>query len=249
MSARKIGGYLATLLALAGLWALATSGRLVSDQVLPSFPEMAAALADLLADGQIAGNVGSTVLRIVLSFIIGVLLGLPLGALLWRVPPVSTALQPYLAAIYSVPLVVFYPFFLVLLGINDWPVVLLTAVMTTIPIVLSTQIGLDHAPAVLINVGRSLERTPAQIFRQIRLPAAWPSILGGIKLSMVYAVVGVVSMEFVAAQRGLGSRIRYYYEIFDVGSMYVFILLTLLVSGCCIGAVLAVEGVTMNGRS
>ena len=42
-------------------------------------------------------------------------------------------------------------------------------------------------------------------------------ILAGLKLSMVYAVVGVVAMEFIAAQVGLGARIQYYYEAFDVG--------------------------------
>ena len=245
---RKAGIYLATIVALVGLWALATGSGAVSDQVLPGLPDLAEAAGDLLADHQIWGNLGSSVLRILLSFACGVALGLPLGGLLWRAPALDGALRPYLAAIYSVPLVVFYPFCLVLLGLNDWPVVVLTTVMTTVPIALNTRIGLDAAPRVLVNVARALERTPAQIFRQVRLPAAWPSILGGLKLSMVYAVVGVVSMEFVAAQGGLGNRIQHYYETFDVAAMYVFILLTLLVSGACILAVLAFEGMTMHGR-
>jgi NitT/TauT family transport system permease protein len=246
---RKVAGYGATLLVLGGLWVLVTATGLVSDQILPPVPDLADAAQQLQSDGQLTTNLASTALRIVLSFALGVVLGIPLGSLLWRVPFIGAALRPYLSAIYSVPLVVFYPFFVVTLGINDWPVVLLTAVMTTIPIALNTQIGLATAPGVLLNVGRSLERTSLQVFRQIRLPAAWPNILGGIKLSMVYAVVGVVSMEFVAAHDGLGNRIQYFYETFDVASMYVFILLTLLLSGCCIGGVLAIESITTHGRS
>lgn len=65
---------------------------------------------------------------------------------------------------------------------------------------------------------------------------------------MVYAVVGVVAMEFIAAQDGLGTRIQYYYETFNVSSMYAFIVLTILLSGACVGLVLAVEALTMRGR-
>lgn len=244
----KTGGYVATIVVVVAVWTLVTFAGWVSAQTLPGPLEVADAMQTLASAGELWSNLASTLFRILLSFAIGLILGIPLGAALWRFPRAGGALRPYLAASYSVPLVVFYPFFLVVLGLNDWPVVLLTAVMTTIPIALNTSLGLQSAPKVLVNVGKSMERTPAQIFRQILLPAAWPYMLAGIKLSIVYGVVGVVSLEFVAAQAGLGNRIQYYYEIFDPPSMYAFIILTLLLSGVGVGLVLLAEALTMRGR-
>lgn len=244
----KTAGYVATVAAVVAVWALVTDAGWVSAQTLPSLPDVVDAIRTLASTGEVWSNLASTLFRILLSFVTGLILGIPLGGALWRFPRVGGAIRPYLSASYSVPMVVFYPFFLVVLGLNDWPVVALTTVMTTIPICLNTYLGLQSVPQVLVNVGKSLERTPAQIFRQVLLPAAWPDILAGIKLSMVYGVVGVVSLEFVAAQAGLGNRIQYYYEIFDVSSMYAFIILTLLLSGVCVGLVLTVETLTMRGR-
>lgn len=203
----RAGGYIAAVAVIVAIWMLVTSAGWVSTQTLPSVPSVADAIGTLAAQGQVFVNLAVTLFRILLSFALGLILGIPLGGVMWRFPYVSRALRPYLSAAYSVPLVIFYPFLLVVLGLNDWPVVVLTAVMTTIPVSLNTHVGLGSARPVLVNVGRSLERTPWQIFRQILFPAAWPDILAGIKLSMVYAVVGVVAMEFIAAQDGLGTRI------------------------------------------
>lgn len=247
--AARIGAYLATLAVVVGIWFLITDGGMVSAQTLASPQQVWSAIGTLNAQGQVWSSVGATSLRILLSFVGGLVLGIPLGSVLWRFPSVGRAVKPYLSASYSIPLVVFYPMLLVLIGINDWPVVILTVVMTTIPIALNTSLGLTNTPRVLVNVGRMLERSPGEIFRQVRLPAAWPDIIAGMKLSIVYAVVGVVAMEFVAANTGLGNRIQYYYEAFNVSAMYAFILLTLLLAGVCVWLVLFVEAVTMRGRS
>lgn len=244
----KTGGYLATVVALIAIWFLVTRPGWVSNQILPAPGDVLGAVGPLASSGELQSSLGTTLFRILMSFFLGVVLGVPLGGFAWRFPSAGQAMRPYLAASYSVPLVVFYPFFLVVFGINDWPVIALTAVMTTVPVCLNTYIGLQAAPKVLVNVGRSLERTPSQIFRQILLPSAWPHTLAGIKLSMVYAVVGVVALEFIAAQAGLGNRIQYYYETFDPDSMYVFIVLTLLLAGFCVALIVGVEAITMHGR-
>jgi NitT/TauT family transport system permease protein len=244
----RAGGYVLTLVVVVAAWFFVTDDGLVPASTLASPTTVWTAIRGLSASGEIWSNVWTTLFRILLSFAIGCIAGIPLGALLWRFPRIGDSVRPYLAASYSIPLVVFYPMLLVVMGLNDWPVVLLTSVMTTIPISLNTALGLATAPPVLVNVARMMERSPQQIFRQVRLPAAWPDVLAGMKLSMVYAVVGVVAMEFVAASKGLGNRIQFYYESFAVASMYAFILLTLVLTGLCISLVLILEAVTTRGR-
>ena len=144
----KTGGYVATVAVVVAVWALVTRAHWVSAQTLPSLPDVVNATQTLASAGEVWSNLASTLFRILLSVAIGLILGIPLGGVLWRFPRVGGAIRPYLSASYSVPLVVFYPFFLVVLGLNDWPVVVLTTVMTTIPICLNTYLGLQSAPKV-----------------------------------------------------------------------------------------------------
>jgi NitT/TauT family transport system permease protein len=54
---------------------------------------------------------------------------------------------------------------------------------------------------------RSLAATKWQILLKVRLPAALPSIMSGIKITAGVAVIGIVVGEFVASDRGLGKII------------------------------------------
>lgn len=241
-------GYAATIIAVVAIWALVTQAGWISDQTLPRVTNVIDALDNLSAHGALWPNVERTAVRILLSFTAGFLLGIPFGGLLWIFPTMGKITRPYLVASYAVPTVVFYPFFLVVFGINDWPVVVLTAIITMIPICLNTYIGLQSVPRVLVNVARGFERTSLQAFKQVLLPAAWPHILAGMRLSMVYAVASVVSLEFVAAQSGIGNRVQYYYETFDVDSMYGYIVITFVLAGVAVGLVFLLDFVTMRGR-
>jgi NitT/TauT family transport system permease protein len=244
----KATQYLLTLATAMALWALVTYAGWVSDQTLATPAQVLSAFRSLSAAGEVWPQLLTTLSRILLAFVMGCILGIPLGGVLYRFRGLESALGPYLAASYSVPLVVFYPFLIVLLGINDWPVVLLTAVTTTIPIALNSAQGLRAAPRVFLHIAQAFEFPASVVFRKVLLPSAWPDVLAGMKLSMVYSVVGVVSMEFIAANSGLGNRIQYYYEAFNVPSMYVFIALTLLLAGVCVSVLLLLEELTMSGR-
>lgn len=240
--------YLLTIMVLVAIWWLVTATGIAGPQVLAGPGPVLSAARSLAAQGQLWPNVGDTALRILASVLMGCVAGVLLGSLLWRIPVAWSALRQYLAASYAVPLVVFYPTLLVLLGINDWPIVLLTTVMTTIPVALNTTLGLHGVAPVLVHMSRTTGRGPARTFWQVRLPAAWPAILGGIKLSVVYGVVGVVAMEFLAGNSGLGNAIQANYEQFNVPAMDVSVVAAVVLSAVFIGAALLLEVTTSRGH-
>jgi NitT/TauT family transport system permease protein len=51
---------------------------------------------------------------------------------------------------------------------------------------------------------RSMGGTRWQAFRKVRLPSALPSIFGGFKVAITFAVVGTIVAEFVGSDHGLG---------------------------------------------
>jgi NitT/TauT family transport system permease protein len=198
--------------------------------VLPSPSRIFEAGGKEISDGPFLDDARATILALTLSVVIGLVLGGLAGYLFWRKQVIGKIFEPYLVSFYTVPLVVFYPMLIVMIGLNQWPIVLLGSVMAAIPMALNTWVGLTGVRSVYLNLARSLCLTRRQMVRQVALPAAAPMIIAGATLAAIYALIGVVAMEFMVAQQGLGYRIRYRYESFDNNGMYFYIVAVLVLS-------------------
>jgi NitT/TauT family transport system permease protein len=181
----------------------------------------------LLGDGTFWGDAARSALEIAGSVLFGVLLGALLGVLFWKAPTVGRIFEPYLVAFYSVPLVLFYPVLIVLIGINVWSVIVIGTVMAAIPMAVNTWVGLSGIRPVYLKLARSVGCTPAQTLARVAVPAAAPMLFAGLRLGTSYALIGVIAMEFTTAQAGLGYRIRYLYESFETAQMYAYVLVVL----------------------
>jgi NitT/TauT family transport system permease protein len=198
--------------------------------VLPSPFTILEAGRTEISEGPFLGDAGATLLAFFLSVVLGIVLGGLAGYLFWRKEFLGKIFEPYLVSFYTVPLVVFYPMLLVIVGLNQWPIVILGSIMAAIPMALNTWVGLSGVRKVYLDLARSLTLTRRQTVRQVALPAAAPMIIAGATLAAIYALIGVVAMEFMVAQQGLGYRIRYRYESFDNEGMYFYIVSILVLS-------------------
>ncbi|MBU8809782.1 ABC transporter permease [Mycolicibacterium goodii] len=253
---RKLSNFaisaISTVVLLGGLIGLAEIGARVglwSAQVLPAPSVILSELVSLLGDPQFWGDAGRTGFEVACAIVFGSLLGFAAGLIFWKVPTVGRIFEPYLVSFYAVPLVLFYPVMIVLVGINAMSVIILATVMAAIPMALNTAVGLNSMPAVYLKLARSLKASPRQTLFAIAIPAAGPYIVAGLRLAVVYALIGTIAMEFTTAQAGLGYRIRYLYEIFDNNEMFAYIAVVLILS-CILTVLLAlVERILLRGRN
>ena len=223
-----------------GLW---------SENVLPAPSTIFSQLGTLLTEGQFWGDAGRTGLEVAVSIVIGSLLGFGAGLLFWKVPLVGRIFEPYMVSFYAVPLVLFYPVMIVLVGINAMSVIILATIMAAIPMALNTAVGLNSMRPVYMKLARSLKASPRQTLFAIAIPAAGPFIVAGLRLAVVYALIGTIAMEFTTAQAGLGYRIRYLYEIFDNDQMFAYIVMVLVLSIILTALLAVVERVLLRGRN
>jgi NitT/TauT family transport system permease protein len=220
-----------------------------TDAVLPAPSVIFEALGGLLTEPQFWLDAQRTGVEVSLSILFGCFLGFVAGLLFWKVPLLGRVFEPYLVSFYAVPLVLFYPVMIVLVGINAMSVIILATIMAAIPMALNTAVGLNQMPPVYLKLARSLRASPRQTLFAIAIPAAGPYIVAGLRLAVVYALIGTIAMEFTTAQAGLGYRIRYLYEIFDNTQMFAYIVVVLLLS-CLLTLVLAaVERLLLRGRN
>jgi NitT/TauT family transport system permease protein len=219
------------------------------DRVLPAPSVIFGALGSLLAEPQFWLDAQRTGVEVAVSIVFGSLLGFAAGLLFWKVPLIGRVFEPYLVSFYAVPLVLFYPVMIVLVGINAMWVIILATIMAAIPMALNTAVGLNQMRPVYMKLARSLRASPRQTLFAIAIPAAGPFIVAGLRLAVVYALIGTIAMEFTTAQAGLGYRIRYLYEIFNNTEMYAYIVVVLLLSCLLTILLAAVERVLLRGRT
>jgi NitT/TauT family transport system permease protein len=175
---------------------------------------------ELLTDGELTPHLLSTGGAFVLSFLLAGVTGVPLGYLLWRYEPLKRTLDPYLTTYYAIPIFAFYPLLLAIFGFNILPVVVISWAWAVVAVVLNTAIGFGEVPRVFVKVGQSMNLSRWQLLSRIFFPAAVPYVFTGLKLGMVYSLIGVIASEFVLSTQGLGYLVSYNYTNFRTAAMY-----------------------------
>ena len=220
----------------------------ISAQAVLAPSTMAAAMVEVIASGDATEPMLSTFTTVALAFVCAVVLGISGGAVVHAMPRLRRIVDPILASYYSVPTFVFYPLLVALLGLSMAPLVVLGVLSATPAMVIATLAGLDGLPRVLRRVARVQRLGSVQTLLAVILPAAMPSLFGGIKLALSYALIGVIAGEFILSGSGLGYAISYAYQSFDNRTMYGLMLFVLLVAVFANGVLYHWEGVLLRRR-
>ena len=145
-----------------------------------------------------------TLLEVVAGFGAAVLTGIPLALAIFYSRVFERAVYPLLVALQTVPKISLAPLLVLYLGYGWGPKIGLAFLISFFPIVIATVVGLQSLDKALVNMVRSMGSSERQTFFKVRLPAAMPSIFGGLKVAISLAVIGAIIGEYIAAERGLG---------------------------------------------
>lgn len=165
--------------------------------------------------------------EVLFGFVIGVVLGIALAIPIAYSRMVRNTLYPLIVASQAVPKIAIAPLLVLWLGFGIWPKIAVTALMVFFPVTVTAAEGFSSVDRNLLDLLRSVNATPAQIFFRIRFPHALPHIFSGLKVGITLAVVGAVVGEWVGADSGLGYLLTYANTLLD--STLLFAALFLLI--------------------
>lgn len=193
--------------------------------------EMLVVLWGLLSSGWMNEHMAKTFQNVGASFVLSVVFGFLAGVAIHAIPRLRRVMDPLLASYYSVPFFVFYPLFIVIFGVNDWPLIFIGFLFASVAMVINTLNGLDRIPRVFWRVAKVHRLDRWQTIRMIIMPAATPYLFTGVKFALAYSFIGVLAGEFILSSSGLGYSIAYAYNNFDNRTMYALVLFVLLLVG------------------
>ncbi|MGE0502360.1 MAG: ABC transporter permease [Rhizobiaceae bacterium] len=145
-----------------------------------------------------------TFFEVIAGFLLAILVGIPMALAIFYSRAFERAMYPMLVGLQTVPKVALAPLLVLYLGYGWGPKITLAFLISFFPIVISTVVGLQTLDKNLFYLVRSMGANEWQTFLKVRLPAALPSIFGGLKVAVSLAVIGAIIGEYVAAERGLG---------------------------------------------
>lgn len=207
---------------------LARSGMVRPGLILPP-TVMIQELWSLMQTSRFWTEVGSSARSILIAFVLAMSVGCSLAVVLHNLPRVRESLEPLIASYYALPFFVLYPLLVVLMGMNQLPIIAIGFLYAVMAVIVGTLSGLDRIPLVLRRTARVYRMSPFQQAFRISIPAAAPYVFTGAKLALGYSITGVLGSEFILADSGFGYEVSFAYNNFEDRKMYALLLFLLLV--------------------
>jgi ABC-type nitrate/sulfonate/bicarbonate transport system permease component len=231
----------AFLAALLLLWFLATTVWGVSRILLPGPVNVWSQLVDIIASGEFIPDLRVTLGELAAAFAISASLGVTVGYFISRSAYLIKVFEPLFAGIYAIPIILFLPLYVLVLGLGPASKIALGATISFFPIVLSTVVGFGHVEPVLVTAARSMGASNFRMFRHVLLPAALPMILAGLRMGFTVALLSVIGSETIASLAGLGHRIVNLAENMEMARMYAYIVFVVAIVAVLNGTLALIE--------
>lgn len=145
-----------------------------------------------------------TFFEIILGFCLGILFGSTAAILMGFFRPVSWWLFPILIITQAMPTFAIAPLLVIWFGYGIASKIIMIILMIFFPVTSAFYDGLKRTNPDWIELATIMNAKKWQVFRQIRIPAALPSLASGIRLAAVAAPIGAIVGEWVGASKGLG---------------------------------------------
>ncbi|GAB4232760.1 MAG: ABC transporter permease subunit [Elainellaceae cyanobacterium] len=186
------------------IWQLLSEFGLIPSRILPAPIQIVEAAIRLASTGELFRNVSISLYRALIGFAIGGGIGLLLGVLNGLSKPAELLLDGSLQMIRNIPHLALIPLVILWFGIGDQARIFLVILGVFFPIYINTFAGIRSIDPNLLEMGRVYGLNQRELFWQIVLPGALPSMLVGLRYALGLMWLTLIVAETIAANSGIG---------------------------------------------
>jgi NitT/TauT family transport system permease protein len=188
------------------LWELVVRIGDIPPYVLPS-PQLV--FSTLISDRAVLfASLLVTLTTTLEGFLLAAIGGVGLAVLFNQSRLIEYSLYPYAVILQVTPIVAIAPLLLVYLP-QQAAVLACAWIVAFFPVLANTTLGLNSVDHNLVDLFRLYGATRLQTLFELKLPAALPHILGGLKIAGGLSLIGAVVAEIAAGSAGAGSGLAY----------------------------------------
>lgn len=192
-----------------GGWELIVKGMDIPPYILPKPSDIVKAAFE---NGHgLMVSVFTTISEAVLGFIFSIILGVFGAVLLASSKVIEKSVYPYAVILQTIPIVAIAPIIVIWFGAGMNAIVIIAFLIGFFPMLSNTLIGLNSTDHNMKNLFYLYNANRFQTMWKLRIPAALPYIVAGLKISCTLAVIGAIVGEYIAGigggKGGLGYAI------------------------------------------
>jgi nitrate/nitrite transport system permease protein len=150
---------------------------------------------------QLAFSIG----RVLLGFALAMLIAVPIGFLVGTSPLLNRALNPYIQLLKPISPLAWMPLALYTIKDSSLSSIFVITICSIWPMLINTAHGVASVKREWLNVARTHEVYGLRLALQVVLPAAAPTILTGMRISMGIAWLVIVAAEMLVGGTGIGT--------------------------------------------
>ncbi|WP_210212541.1 MULTISPECIES: ABC transporter permease [unclassified Mesorhizobium] len=217
---KRLAGQIGVGIAFLALWQLVYMSGVVKPLISRSPGQVFWFFVQIATDGTLLPALYSTVEATVVAFVLASFVGVVIGIGLGLFPKVEELLDPYISAFNAMPRIAFAPVFILLFGVSQAAKIALAFSVVVFILMVNARAGIrtvDRDIRLMVTVMNISKR---DMFMKILLPSAVPSIFAGLRLGIIYSLLGVVTSEILASRVGLGQLIAGYAGTFQLEGVY-----------------------------
>jgi NitT/TauT family transport system permease protein len=143
------------------------------------------------------------------ALVAAITVGVALAVIFTQSKWLEMSLFPYAVILQVTPVVSIAPLIIIWVGDINLSLLICAWIVAFFPILSNTILGLNSADHNLVDLFQLYRASRWQVLRYLRLPAALPYFLAGLKISGGLALIGAVVAEFVAGSGGNASGLAY----------------------------------------
>jgi nitrate/nitrite transport system permease protein len=145
-----------------------------------------------------------SIARVLTGYLIAVAVAIPIGFLIGMSPLMNRALDPFIQIMKPISPLAWMPLALYTIKDSSISAIFVIFICSVWPMLINTAFGVATVRREWLNVAKTLEMTPARTAWRVILPAAAPTILTGMRISIGIAWLVIVAAEMLVGGTGIG---------------------------------------------
>ncbi|MCP3029914.1 ABC transporter permease [Halobacillus sp. A1] len=196
-----------TFLVFLSLWQFGTQWLQIPVYILPTPTDIIA--ASIQNSDRLLASATTTILESVIGFVFSVVIGVGAAVIMASSKILERSLYPYAILLQTIPIVAIAPIIVIWFGSGMNAIVIIAFTIGFFPMLSNTLIGLNATDRGMINLMQLYKASKWEIMWKVRLPAALPYIIAGLKISCTLAIIGAIVGEYIAGIGGGAGGLGY----------------------------------------
>ncbi len=189
-------------------------------------------------DKGIGIQLGYSIYRVLAGYLLAALIAIPIGFVIGMSPLMNKALNPFIQVLRPISPLAWMPLALFIIKDSEASAIFVIFICSIWPMLVNTAFGVANVRNDWINVARTHELGRVRTAFTVILPAAAPTILTGMRISIGIAWLVIVAAEMLVGGTGIGYYVWNEWNNLDLSSV-IFSIMMIGIVGMILDMVLS----------